>query len=142
MAADAGSARLMAPAHAFGLATDVQNNVIAVDETTVCYPVGRAIVLFNTDTRKMAFVREGTQEKSDVTALAISPTKKYLAVCERAEHAQVAVYHVASQRRTKTLPQGTPPHLLPVLCTISVTQFTYCTTSCSRIKLSTSTLKV
>merc|ERR1712185_323072 len=57
----------------------------------------------------MAFVREGTQEKGDVTALAISPSKKYLAVCERAEHAQISIYHVASQRRTKTLPQGGAP---------------------------------
>ena len=103
-----GSARLMAPAHAFGLSADVQNNVIAVDETTLCYPVGRSIVLFNTDTKKMAFVREGTQEKGDTLALALSPTKKYLAVCERAEHAQISVYHVASQRRTKSLPQGSP----------------------------------
>ena len=98
--------RLLMPAHAFGLTANVQNNVIAVDETTVCYPVGRAIVLYNTDTKKMAFVREGTNDKGEITALALSPSKKYLAACERAEHAQVSIYHVASQRRTKVLPQG------------------------------------
>ena len=98
--------RLLAPAHAFGLTANVQNNIIAVDETTVCYPVGRAVVIFNTDTRKMAFVREGTQDKGEITSLALSPSKKYLAVCERAEHAQVSIYHIASQRRTKVLPQG------------------------------------
>ena len=102
------TSRLFAPAHAFGLQNDVQNNIIAVDETTVCYPVGRAIVLYNTDTKKMAFVREGTQEKGEIVALALAPSKKYLAVCERAENATVSVYHVASQRRTKLLPQGTP----------------------------------
>jgi WD40 repeat protein len=102
------TARLFAPAHAFGLQNDVQNNVIAVDDSTVIYPVGRAIALFNTDTRKMAFVREGMHERSDVVALTLSPSKKYLAVCERAEHAQVSIYHVASLRRTKTLPSGTP----------------------------------
>jgi WD40 repeat protein len=104
----ASATRLIAPAHAFGLQPNVQNNILAVDETTVCYPVGRAIVLFNTDTKKMAFVREGTQEKGEITALAIAPSKKYLAVCERAEHATVSVYHIASQRRTKQLPQGSP----------------------------------
>lgn len=94
------------PTHAFGLTANVQNNIIAVDETTVCYPVGRAIVLYNTDTKKMAFVREGTQDKGDITSLALSPSKKYLAVCERSDNAQVSIYHVASQRRTKVLPQG------------------------------------
>ena len=103
-----GSARILAPAHAFGLQNAVQNNVLAVDENTVAYPVGRAVVLFNTDTRKMAFIREGTQDKGEITSLALSPTKKYLAVCEKGEHAVISVYHIASQRKTKTLPQGTP----------------------------------
>ena len=104
---DAAS-RIMAPAHAFGLQSGVQNNIIAVDESTVCYPVGRAIVLYNSDSKKMAFIREGTNEKGEITALALAPTKKYLAVCERDETAKVSIYHVASQRRTKTLPQGAP----------------------------------
>ena len=103
------SARFLAPVHAFGLQNDVQNNVIAVDESTVIHPVGRAIALYNTDSHKMAFIRDGTQDKGEMTALALAPSKKYLAVCERAETAQISIYHVASQKRTKVLPTATSP---------------------------------
>lgn len=105
---NSSATRLLAPTHAFGLQTAVQNNVLAVDDVTVCYPVGRAIVVFNTDTRKMAFVREGTHERGEIVSLAISPSRKYLAVCERAEHAVMSVYHIASQKKSKLLPQGAP----------------------------------
>ena len=50
----------------------------------------------------MSFVSEG--ERGDLAlALALAPSKKHVAVCERGEHAQVSLYHVASQRRQKTL---------------------------------------
>jgi succinylarginine dihydrolase len=51
------AAPVLAPLHAFGLSNDVQNNVLAVDEATILHPVGRAIALYNLESRKMAFVR-------------------------------------------------------------------------------------
>ena len=99
---------MISPLHAFGLQNDVQNNVLAVDESTILHPVGRAIALYNVDSRKMAFIREGTQDRGETTALALSPSKKYLAVCERAETAQLSIYHVGSQKKTKVLPAGGP----------------------------------
>jgi WD40 repeat protein len=114
MASSAETARFFAPTHAFGLQNHVQNNILAVDETTVIYPVGRAIVLYNLDSRKMAFIREGTFDKGDVASMALSPSRKYLAVCEKGEVAQVAIYHVASQKKTKVLPSASAPLDTPV----------------------------
>ena len=85
----------------FGVQSDVQGSVQCVDENTIIYPLGRAIALHNTETRAMAFVNEG--ERSQLMALALAPSKKYLALCEGGEHAQVSVFHLASQRRHRTL---------------------------------------
>ena len=108
VAGAADAQRVLSPLHAFGLQNDVQNNVIAVDESTILHPVGRAIALYSVESRKMAFVREGTKDSGETIALALSPSKKYLAVCERAEMAQISIYHVSSQKRTKVLPAGGP----------------------------------
>ena len=97
------SSRMFAPTHAFGLQNRVQNNVIAVDESTIIHPVGRAVALYNMDSKRMAFIREGTLERGEMVGLALSPSKKYLAVCERADSPQLSIYHVASQKKTRTL---------------------------------------
>ena len=94
-----GVARLT---HAFGVNANVQDAVICTDEVGVLLPVGRMISLFSWESRAMSFVSEG--ERGDLAlALALAPSKKHVAVCERGEHAQVSLYHVASQRRQKTL---------------------------------------
>lgn len=87
--------------HAFGAQSGVQNGALCVDEETVVYSVGRAIALVNTESRAMAFMNEG--EKSRLHAMALSPSKKYLALCEGGAAAQVSVWHLASQRRTRAL---------------------------------------
>ena len=101
---DPRGGRILAPTHAFGLQSGVQSNVLAIDDTSVVYPVGRAIVVYNTDSRKIAFVREGTQERGEITSLAISQSKKYLAVGERGDSATISIYHISSQKRVKLLP--------------------------------------
>ena len=76
--------------------------MLCTDEVGVLLPVGRMISLFSWESRAMSFVSEG--ERGDLAlALALAPSKKHVAVCERGEHAQVSLYHVASQRRQKTL---------------------------------------
>ena len=97
------STRVMVPAHAFGVQNHVQNNVLAVDETTIIHPVGRAVALYNLESKRMAFIREGTLERGEIVGLALSPSKKYVAVCERADIPQLSIYHIASQKKTKTL---------------------------------------
>jgi WD40 repeat protein len=87
--------------HAFGVQEGIQGGALFVDETTVVYSVGRAIALVNTETRAMSFMSQG--EKSDLNAMALSPSKKYLALCEGGDHAQVSIFHLSSQRKHRTL---------------------------------------
>ena len=89
----------LALAFGFGVKDGVQGGVQCIDENTIIYPIGRAVALHNTETRAMVFVNEGSQ----LMALALAPSKKYLAMCEGGEHSQVSIYHLASQRRHRTL---------------------------------------
>ena len=73
--------------HGYGVQSGVQDSILCVDEFTVVYPLSRSVVLHNTETRAMAFMNEG--EKTQLLALALAPSKKYLALCEGGEHAQV-----------------------------------------------------
>lgn len=87
----------------FGVRAGVQDNVLCIDEGNCIFPVGRALAQLNMETKAMAFVSEG--ERADLAlALSLAPSRRYVAVCERgAEHGQVSVFHVQSQRRHKTL---------------------------------------
>ena len=87
--------------HGFGLQRSVASSIACVDESTVIYPIGRTVALFNTETRAMSFVSEGGERSENITALALAPSKKYLAVCTG--EPQIFVYHVSSQRRLKPL---------------------------------------
>lgn len=100
---DLNAQRLVVPHHAFGLQGGMQHNVVAVDESAIVYPVGRSVVLYNMETRSMSFLREGGDFKGVHAALVLSPSRKYLAVSERAEHAQVSIFHVGSQRRYRVV---------------------------------------
>ena len=101
---DAAS-RIMAPAHAFGLQSGVQNNIIAVDESTVCWSAVHRFIQQRPEEDGLhprGHEREGRDHGARARA-----DEKYLAVCERDETAKVSIYHVGVMRRaTKTLPQG------------------------------------
>jgi len=45
--------------------------------------------------------QEGTEK---ITCVAVSKSKKYLAVCEKTDHAMCTIYDIHSQKKKKTLP--------------------------------------
>ena len=86
----------------FGAKSDVRENVHYVDESTVLYPAGHQIVLYHVESKTQRFI-PCSADTEGITALALSPNRKYLAVAERAEKAQIAVYDLASLKRRKVL---------------------------------------
>eukprot|EP00668_Euglena_longa_P029544 GGOE01036896.1.p1 GENE.GGOE01036896.1~~GGOE01036896.1.p1 ORF type:complete len:1223 (+),score=435.55 GGOE01036896.1:45-3713(+) len=88
--------------HAFGIKADVQDNIHYIDDATVVYPVGRSVVIYNTQSNSQKFIN--ASEKTDaITALAVSPNKKYIAVAESGETPCVSIYDSTTRKRKKFL---------------------------------------
>jgi len=95
----------VAPRHVFGIKADVKDTICYLDEQTVIYPSGHNVVIFNTDQKTQKFI-PGTENTDGITAMAVSPNRKYVAVAERAkegEKAQVTVYDLHTLKRRKVL---------------------------------------
>ena len=73
----------VSPRHTFGLKADVKDNVHYLDEQTVLYPAGHNVVIFNIEQKTQRFI-SGTEKTEGITAIAVSPNKKFVAVAERA----------------------------------------------------------
>eukprot|EP00742_Colponemidia_sp_Colp-10_P003011 GILJ01003213.1.p1 GENE.GILJ01003213.1~~GILJ01003213.1.p1 ORF type:complete len:1307 (+),score=279.75 GILJ01003213.1:41-3922(+) len=102
MAAAATAAATLTHRHVFGLKGDVKDDVHYVDENLVVYPSGHNTVLYNTESKTQRFF-PGTEGTEGITALAVSPSKRYLAVAERGERALVTVYDLVTMKKRKML---------------------------------------
>ena len=91
--------------HVFGLKADVKDNIQYVEENLVLYPAGHTTVLYHTEQKTQKFIA-GTEKTEGITAMAVSPNKKYVAVAERAaegEKALVTIFDLHTQKRRKVL---------------------------------------
>ena len=66
------------------------------------YPVGHSVALYNTETKVQRFVH-ASAESLAITAVAVTPNHKYLAVGEQADKCTVVLYDLASLKRRKVL---------------------------------------
>lgn len=95
--------------HIFGFNADVMDNMHFIDETTVVYPAGHTIVILNTETQKQNFVfgsnHGASLPENGITAIDLSPNKRFVAVAERGERAALVIVHEinAEKRRKKKL---------------------------------------
>ena len=94
--------------YSFGLKGDVATNVWYLDEQSIIYPSGANLIIFNVDQKVQKFI-SGSSGSEGMTALAVSPNKRYAAVAERkAERPTITIFDLTTLRRRKTLtPQET-----------------------------------
>ncbi|GMF42028.1 unnamed protein product [Phytophthora fragariaefolia] len=88
--------------HIFGLKTDVHSNVAFVDDQTVAYPAGHQIVVCSLDDKRQKFIA-GTEASEGVTATALAPSRRFLAVAERSERALVSIFDLKALKKRKVL---------------------------------------
>ncbi len=87
----------------FGLKGDVANNVWYLDEQTILYPSGANLVLFNVDLKQQKFI-PCTAGSEGMTALAVSPNKRYVAMAEKkSEKPTITIFDLTTLKRKKTL---------------------------------------
>eukprot|EP00795_Rhopilema_esculentum_P004667 gene4667-20951_t len=90
------------PRHVFGLRGDVANNVCYLDEQTIVYPSGSNCVLFNIDQKTQRFI-PASDKGGSMTAMAVSPNRRYVALAEKGEKPSIAIYDLHSLRKRKVL---------------------------------------
>jgi WD40 repeat protein len=91
------------PKYCFGVKGDVSNNVWYLDEQSIIYPSGANLVIFNVDQKMQKFI-SGSPGSEGMTALAVSPNKRYAAIAEmKPEKPIITVYDLASLRKRKIL---------------------------------------
>jgi hypothetical protein len=83
----------------FGLKGDVQNSILFLDNSTVCYPCGHNIVIYSLDDKSQRYI-PGIEGSEGITALALSHNRKFLAVCEQATKAVCSIYNVGKMLET------------------------------------------
>ncbi|RLN97001.1 hypothetical protein BBJ28_00009119, partial [Nothophytophthora sp. Chile5] len=90
------------PRHIFGLKADVHTAAAFVDDQTVAYPAGHHVVVCSLDDKRQKFVT-GTEASEGVTALALAPSRRFLAVAERSERALVSIFDLKTLKKRKVL---------------------------------------
>ncbi len=86
----------------FGVKGDVKNNLYYIDDQRILYPAGHNIVIFNVDDKNQQYI-QGVEGSEGISALTVSPGRKYLAVCEKADRALCIVYDLSTLKRKKVL---------------------------------------
>ncbi|KAK1930342.1 Cilia- and flagella-associated protein 57 [Phytophthora citrophthora] len=93
---------LSSSSHIFGLKTDVHSNVAFVDDQTVAYPAGHHVVVCSLDDKRQKFIA-ATEASEGVTATALAPSRRFLAVAERSERALVSIFDLKTLKKRKVL---------------------------------------
>ena len=96
------AATLLAPKHIFGFGALVSDNIHFADDGVILYPAGHGIVTLSLGVGQQKFVH-ATPDSFGVTAIAVSPSKRYAAVAEQgAQRAVISVYDLHTLKRRKT----------------------------------------
>ena len=69
------------------------------DDSTVVYSVGHTVVLYNSSERQQRFIA-GSSEALGFSAIALCPSKRFIAVAEKADRAITSLPHVLSLIRS------------------------------------------
>ena len=88
--------------HVFGLKGDVANNIAFQDEQTIIYPSGSNCMLYNIETKIQKFI-SSIDKSGGMTAMALTPNKRYIAVAEKGEKATITIYDLQTLRKKKVL---------------------------------------
>ncbi|XP_046473446.1 cilia- and flagella-associated protein 57 [Neodiprion pinetum] len=85
----------------YGLRTEIYGNAQYVSDAEVLYPVGSALAVHNFNQKKQRLIR--LPDKRLINIIALTPNKKFVAVCETGEKPSISVYDIVSLKRRKSL---------------------------------------
>ena len=96
----------MAPAlvqrHLFGVKGDVVDGLSYLDDNLILYVCGHNTIVYNIDTKVQKFI-SGTEGTRGITAVAVSPTRRYIVVAESGEKGVISIFDLHTLKRRKVL---------------------------------------
>jgi cilia- and flagella-associated protein 57 len=93
---------MVTPRFIAGLRTEVKNNIFYLNDNTVLYPVGHNVVIYNTEDKNQKYI-PGIEGSEGISALAVSQSKKFLAVAERTDKTAVCVVYSLDTLKRKII---------------------------------------
>ncbi|CAM9492887.1 unnamed protein product [Chrysoparadoxa australica] len=90
--------------HVFGVNGAVPNGISFSDQTTLLYVAGHNLVFYDILEKSQRFIH-GTEGCAAITALAICPNSKFVAVAESQGEHQICIYDLRTLRKRKSLAQ-------------------------------------
>lgn len=88
--------------HIFGLKPGIAENICYHDEQTIVYPAGANCILYNIDQKAQKFIN-GSDKSDGITAITVSPNRRYVAIAEKGEKPTITIYDLHSLRKKKVL---------------------------------------
>ena len=87
----------------FGIKGNIRGNIHYLDETIAVYPCGHVVVIYNTETKMQSFIR-AADSSVDITAVAVSPNGRTIAVAESTPTtATVSLHDAHTLKKRKVL---------------------------------------
>jgi hypothetical protein len=93
------------PKFMFGINGALHNNLFVIEDKKLLYVAGHNVIIYNPEEQSQFFIpaSEGTE---GINHIALSPAKKWLAICERGpQRAQVTTYNLQTRKRGKVIPE-------------------------------------
>lgn len=90
--------------HTLGMSSDVLSPLHFVDENVVLYPAGHSVVIYNAEKKAQRFIFGS--EGARITALAVSPNRRFVAIAESSDRAVITIYDVGTLRKRKVINSG------------------------------------
>jgi WD40 repeat protein len=88
--------------HVFGLKANVKGTVHFTEETHVLYPAGHNTILYDQAQKTQTRFFSGSEGSEGISCLAVSPNKKFLAVCEKfQDRAICSIFDVNTGKRRR-----------------------------------------
>lgn len=88
--------------HVFGFRSGVKGNMHFTDDAHLLYPAGHNTILYHSDHKTQIRVFPGSEGSEGITALALSPNRKFLVACEKfQERAICYIYDVTTGKRRR-----------------------------------------
>ncbi len=84
-----------------GLNFKVKNNIWFIDESNIVYPAGRTLVFHNINGTQHYI--KGSKESLGITAMAIVPNRKYIAIAEKGKTFPTITFYDTQTRKKKKI---------------------------------------
>jgi WD40 repeat protein len=96
----------LTPKFLFGVNGDIPNSLHVIEDKKLLYIAGHNVILYNIDERTQFFI-PGSENSAGINSISVSPSKRFLAICEIGDvRAMCTIYDITSRKKKRVLPEN------------------------------------